>query len=77
MSTSSSSVLRSKETMVKTQPSDIICPCGGKLFTNSQKRRPILEDGIFDVLEDVDSSDGLMLVKNRDVQFVESLNVML
>ncbi|KAJ0866735.1 hypothetical protein HanRHA438_Chr12g0555141 [Helianthus annuus] len=47
------------------------------MFTNSQKRRKILEDGIFDVLEDVDSSDGLMLVKNRDVQFVESLNVML
>ncbi|KAF5819503.1 hypothetical protein HanXRQr2_Chr02g0078321 [Helianthus annuus] len=27
MSSSSSSVLRSKETMAKTQPSDIICPC--------------------------------------------------
>ncbi|MFS7916667.1 hypothetical protein Hanom_Chr03g00180001 [Helianthus anomalus] len=30
MSSSSSIVLRSKEKMVKTQPSDIICPCGGQ-----------------------------------------------
>ncbi|KAJ0555232.1 hypothetical protein HanIR_Chr07g0299721 [Helianthus annuus] len=30
MSSSSSSVLRSKETMAKTQPSDIICPYGGQ-----------------------------------------------
>ncbi|KAJ0753640.1 putative transcription factor GRF family [Helianthus annuus] len=30
MSSSSSTVLRSKEKMVKTQPSDIICPCGGQ-----------------------------------------------
>ncbi|KAJ0643928.1 putative transcription factor GRF family [Helianthus annuus] len=30
MSSSSSTVLRSKEAMVKTQPSDIICPCGGQ-----------------------------------------------
>ncbi|MFS7953940.1 hypothetical protein Hanom_Chr07g00624531 [Helianthus anomalus] len=30
MSSSSSSVLRSKETMGKTQASDIICPCGGQ-----------------------------------------------